>query len=135
MVSAKSHNSHPFLFFPDLPSVERCKYFSWLGLQYKCRGMPFKQHVEATVGREVDEGGSASATLGCVVLKGTGSLNGDHRAGSSPEGMEALILPVLHGVGISAGALIPYVTGHGEGNYLRGRKINYMFKTYNTNNF
>ena len=38
----------------------------------------------------------------------------------SPQGVDVLLLSVLRGVGIPAGALIPYVAGHRERDHLVG---------------
>lgn len=94
-----------------------------MGLQYGWRGMPVKQHVQEIGGREEDEGGgSASATLAVLCWsKGPGTLNRGPCTGWSPQGMDVFILSVLDSVGIPTGALIPYVTGHGEWNHLSER--------------
>ena len=66
--------------------------------------------------------GSASATLAVLcwsTVPGTSSRG--PRSGWSPQGMDVLILSVLYSVGIPAGALIPYVAGHGERNHLDSR--------------
>lgn len=67
--------------------------------------------------------GSASAALAVLCWsKGPGTLNRGPCSGRSPQGMDMFILSVLYSIGIPTGALIPYVTGHGEWNHLGGRE-------------
>lgn len=40
--------------------------------------------------------------------------------GGSAQGQDVSLLPVLHGVGVPTGALVPDVAGHGEGDHLGG---------------
>lgn len=40
--------------------------------------------------------------------------------GGSAQGQGVSLLPVLHGVGVPTGALVPDVAGHGEGDHLGG---------------
>lgn len=85
--------------------------------------MPFKQHVQEIGGREEEDEGGVFASAALAVLswrEGPGTLNRGPCSGWSPQGMDMFILSVLYGVGIPTGALIPYVTGHGEGNHLLG---------------
>ena len=68
---------------------------------------------------------SVSATLavcdGCWRSGGAMEEGGRlHLPDRSPQGVDVLLLPVLHGVGIPAGALIPYVAGHRERDHLVG---------------
>lgn len=72
--------------------------------------------------------GFASATV--VVLcwsKNPGILTRSLCSGWSPQRMDMFILSVLYSVGIPAGTLIPYVTGHGEWNHL-GRKEKHSYQ-------
>lgn len=72
---------------------------------------------------------TASATLAVLYWsKGPGTFNRGPRSGWSPQGMDMFVLSVLYSVGIPTGALIPYVTGHGEGNHLGGREKRYIQK-------
>ena len=41
-----------------------------------------------------------------------------HLPDRSPQGVDMLLLSVLQGVGIPAGALVPYVAGHRERDHL-----------------
>ena len=91
-------------------------------LQYGWRGMPVKAACagKSEAGRRMEEEGSA---LGHLSVVGTSprplsALSPGH-VGLSPQGMHVVVLPVLDSVGIPAGALIPDVAGHGEGNHLR----------------
>lgn len=40
--------------------------------------------------------------------------------GWSAQSQDVSLLPVLHGIGVPTGALVPDVAGHGEGNHLGG---------------
>ena len=73
--------------------------------------------------------GTASATLAVLRWsKGPGTFNRGPRSGWSPQGMDMFVLSVLYSIGIPTGALIPYVTGHGEGNHLGWREKRYIQK-------
>lgn len=85
--------------------------------------MTVKQHVQETGGREEDEGG-IFGRFGCVVLEEGSKGDGQRSLLRSAQGMDAIILSVLDSIVVSAGALIPYVTGHGEWNHLGGRRGN-----------
>lgn len=73
-----------------------------------------------------DEGGGRRRRVGqprplwlcCVDARVPGTLNRGPCSGWSPQGVDMFILSILDGVGISTGALIPNVAGHGEWNHL-----------------
>lgn len=72
--STESLESHPL----DLPVMWRWKHFSWLGLQYRWRGMPFKQHVQEIGGREENEWGGLPRPLWLFCV-GEGSRDAKQR--------------------------------------------------------
>ena len=61
MFSVESHDSCPFCL--DLSVMRMWKQFSWLGLQYWLRGMPFKQHVQEIGGQKEDDVGGLPRPL------------------------------------------------------------------------
>lgn len=87
------------------------------GVQYGWRGTPVKQHVEDL--REKGEGWSPSVWVWVVLGRGFRNPVGGEEGGS-PQGVDVLVFPLLWSVGVSAGTVFPYVTGHGERDYLAG---------------
>lgn len=85
------------------------------GVQYGWRGTPIKQHVEDL--REKGEGWSPSVWVSVVLGRGFGNPVGGE-VGGSPQGVDVLVFPLLWSIGVSAGTVFPYVTGHGERDHL-----------------
>lgn len=59
-------------------------------------------------------------------LEGRAEAPGDRSAQSQ----DVSLLPVLHGIGVPTGALVPDVAGHGEGNHLGGTQAANFSQTH-----